>query len=348
MASFWRLQFAGWLAYGVAMYLASAREIGVQEALLHKVPFVVLGFAITLALRQLYRRLDRLELPFPRLVLVSIAASFAFAQIWAVLFNATKAALLDVSLSEVGGPLKNSLHLTFVFVSWSALYFSVRHHLALRRESQQVLDAKHEALEARQRMLRYQVHPHFLFNTLNSLHGLIREDPARAEEMLDAISSLLREMLEGARHERVALRQEVAALRSYPAIEKIRFEEKLEVTLDVDADVADVDIPVFLLHPLVENAVKHGLSTSHGPVRVAVRAHRNNGQVQIEVANTGRLELGNGDGAGAVRSTGTGLTNVRNRLDQLYPRRHRFEVRQDGAWVRARMELPLQLAGVES
>src|SRR5262249_40309916 len=180
--------------------------------------------------------------------------------------------------------------------------------------------------------------PHFLFNSLNSLRALIDENPAAAREMVTQLAELFRHSLRTAR-EALTVGDEVTAIRNYLDIQKIRFDEGLDATVDVDAAAAATQLAGFLIHPLVENAVKYGRETSDKPLRVRVCVRRDGNQLDVLVTNTGRwLDDGARDGAG----TGTGLRNLRARLAHLYPGRHALEVGAADGGVRARLTLEVE------
>jgi two-component system LytT family sensor kinase len=134
----------------------------------------------------------------------------------------------------------------------------------------------------------------------------------------------------------VTVSDEVESLRRYLALERVRYEERLQVDVRVEPGVESRRLPSFLLHPLAENAVKYGIRTSTPPLRVAVAARAEGSRLVVEVANTGRWCEPVADPV--QNGLGIGLENVRQRLARLYPGRHRFEVGQDDGWVRARVE----------
>ena len=147
------------------------------------------------------------------------------------------------------------------------------------------------AHQAQLHMLRYQLNPHFLFNALNMIRGMIIEDPQRSREMVTELADFLRYSLDGKGGEG-AIGDEILAIDSYLAIQRIRFEEQLDATVRVDDSAMKVAVPCFLIHPLVENAVKYGMKTSALPLRIRIEVTRDGDGVAIRVSNTGRLLSG--------------------------------------------------------
>lgn len=179
--------------------------------------------------------------------------------------------------------------------------------------------------------LRMQLHPHFLFNTLNSISVLMRKDVEAADRMLLQLSSLLRVTLSENEAHEIPLEQELAILERYLEIEKIRFEDRLTVRMAIDPESLDALVPQLLLQPLVENAIRHGISEREDGGVVEIRAERRDGVVRLQV-------LDNGPGLGrssSSRGDGVGLSNLRSRLEHLYGARATFEARdaEDGGAV---------------
>jgi len=173
-------------------------------------------------------------------------------------------------------------------------------------------DAERQLASSKLDALRSQLRPHFLFNTLNAISVLAHKDPEKTQQMLLRLSSLLRRSLDEEAHE-VPLRQELAFLEDYLDIQRVRFGDKLQVRLDVDPAVLDVRVPVFLLQPLVENALKHGVSDD-GSSFVALAARRTGGMLRLVLEDDGGGPRGSERGA----REGVGLSNTRARLEQLY------------------------------
>ncbi len=171
--------------------------------------------------------------------------------------------------------------------------------------------------------LKAQLHPHFLFNTLNTIAVLMDEDTRLARDMLVRLGDLLRIVLQKEPVEEASLRQEVEFLESYLEIERVRFHDRLKVVMKIDPNALSARVPDLILQPLVENALKHGISPRAAGGEVVIRATRQNGNLLLEVYD---------DGAGMKegrpnKGNGVGLANTKARLDRLYGSAHSFEIR---------------------
>jgi two-component system, LytTR family, sensor kinase len=201
-----------------------------------------------------------------------------------------------------------------------------------------VLKAEALAREAELKMLRYQLNPHFLFNSLNSAGALIAENPQQAEKMINELSDFLRYSLVDSKGGAVPLKEEIEAVKNYLNIEKVRFEEKLEVKFSIAKPAEEFVVPNFLLHPLVENAVKYGMQTSQLPLQIEVQAERTNRKLLLAVVNSGTWQK---ESETSVNNNGmrVGLENVRQRLAQFFPSRHSMRTfERDGrVWVQLEM-----------
>ncbi len=192
--------------------------------------------------------------------------------------------------------------------------------------------------EARLRVLKMQLHPHFLFNTLHSINSLVAEDPVAASRMIARLGDFLRLTLEQSERQFVTLGEEVEFLRCYLDIEQVRFEDRLSVEFDVEHGAVSTEVPHLILQPIVENAIRHGVAPRAGPGHIRVAARRANGSLRLEVTDSGPGLAPVTARAGA----GVGLSNVRARLEQLYDGRHRFELANgDGGGLSVTLELPL-------
>ncbi|MCP3136289.1 sensor histidine kinase [Pyxidicoccus xibeiensis] len=340
-ARFWRVQLWGWAVYGLTGYLLSLPNIadgdlhGHLRAASWKLLRSVLGLGISVLMTGALSRLWARRPPVWALGLVNLGLLSALSVAWLALLRLAFGHA-PVFHPDFGHELFNY---AIVLVAWSALFLGYMYRLDLEEERERALRALALATEARWKMLRYQVNPHFLFNALNSIRALVDEEPGRARQMITELADFFRYSLLETQARDVPLGDELRAVRSYLEIQRIRFEERLCVSFDVEPRAEEVRLPGFLIHPLVENAVKHGLDTRKGPVELRIRAAVVGNVLEVEVANTGRwVEPG---APSPVVGTGTGLANVRERLEHAFPGRHRFGLREDDGWVRASLSVEL-------
>ena len=339
---FWVLNMGGWIAYGVLIYLThlptAAREGYLLKLLFVKGVRTGIGFCLSLVMRLIYKQGLSRSSSFVQIGVTTLVCSVTCGCLWLALYT-----LLGWVLDPVAFSLKpwvqyprEALDYSYVLLGWSALYFGIEYWVNLQQQQQDALKASALANQAQLEMLRYQLNPHFLFNALNSVRASIDENPITAKRLITEFSEFLRYSLLSKNSMNATLTDEIEAIRNYLAVEKIRFEDRLEVDFDIDEDAGDFQLPSFLIHPLVENAIKHGMLSAHSPLRVRISAHAHDGCLRIEIANTGSIS----DRPGRARSNGAGvgLKNVRERLS--YGGGHNFfNLIQDGEWVRAVIEV---------
>ena len=365
---FWIAQVGGWGAYASSLFLTflPSMEPGRRLAVfLNKELRAVVGIVLSLGLLWLYRRVVREPEVSGRVGVIALVASVAMG----VAGYFTHAALMvglglqpsfAIFLEPTTMP-RSILEFVFAFLVWSAAYFGVVVWRRSQEREREAVEARRLAQEAQLQMLAYQLNPHFLFNALTSLRAMIDEDRARARQMVTQLAAFLRHALVERALQTTTLAAELDALRGYLAIEQIRFEERLAIETHVEPAAEACAIPAFLIHPLLENAIKHGArDNGDGPLRVRLDARVAGDTLRVEVWNTGSLsprsdgalhrggDLGLAEAApNGATSTGIGVRNVRERLARLFPARHRFELSDENGWVRALVELPAR-AGVPS
>lgn len=203
----------------------------------------------------------------------------------------------------------------FFFMSaWASLYLAISYASETREAERRVAAFAQAAKEAEIRALRYQVNPHFLFNTLNSLSSLVMtERTAEAESMIMNLSTFYRTSLSGDPLDDVQLAEEVRLQRLYLDIEAVRFPDRLKTEVEVPQELMGVCVPGLILQPLVENAIKYGVSGVNRPVTITIRAERDGDMVRLTVADDGR-----GPAAKDKDGAGIGLANVRDRLQARF------------------------------
>ena len=233
-----------------------------------------------------------------------------------------------------------------LLIAWSALYYGINYYLLLEEQTSQLSRLEHQASSAQLAMLRYQLNPHFLFNTLNSISTLVLlRQTERANAMLSRLSSFLRYTLVNEPTGTVTLLQEVETLKLYLEIEKMRFEDRLRPSFELEKSVEKARLPSLLLQPLVENAIKYAVTPQEEGADIAVTARRVIDRVLITVSDTGP---GLDGGGPRSTSTGVGLANIRDRLVQAYGDNHRYETQSEtSGGFRVLIEIPYQIESEE-
>jgi sensor histidine kinase YesM len=339
LSSFWTLQLIGWSIYAVMIYITFLTVVSADRMfrLFQIKSFrALVGFALTCILRLIYKRFSARR-DFQIIALLVIASSLIFGSLWTLLeFGFYRVTEANFSFArEMQNFPKVTLDYAVTLLAWGALYFGIKYWRAWQEERERTLEANALAHQAQLEMLRYQLNPHFLFNALNSIRASIDEDSRRAKRMITEFSEFLRYSLLKSNASSIPLREELEAIRNYLAIEKIRFEEKLDYRFDVEPAAEAYQLPAFLVHPLVENAVKHGMMNNTAPLQIQIKAQARDGGLAVEVANTGKWSKPGSDGNG----TGIGLRNVRQRLEQLFAERSNLNIREDNGWIRATIEI---------
>jgi len=235
--------------------------------------------------------------------------------------------------------LRVAIPLAVVFGLGAMVHGSLRGRVQLMEEKLHEKEVTEErarklAAEARLRSLESRIHPHFLFNTLNSISSLIAVNPARAEQIVGRLAALLRASLDTSNQPLIPLRQELAMVESYIDIERVRFGDKLRGSVKVPTELQDAKVPPMSVQSLVENAVKHGITPQSGGGEILVTASAENSGLRIEVRDTGPgFDL-------AAIPAGHGLDSLVERLDALYGAKARLNfLRRDGYSV-VEMVLP--------
>ena len=342
---FWMLQIGGWLTYYV-LHVAIAmsyKEFNLMDFFLFSLTYI-LGFLITLGLRYpyqaIYSKIERLYW----LPIVIVVGSIVTTVLWTYIDMYVSHFFWDNGVEmlkkrlELKSIIKYSFVFTILMTSWSSLYFGVKYAIDFQSERKHAQDAQLMAQKAQMEMLRYQLNPHFLFNSLNSIRALVDENQKNAKEMITELSEFLRYSLLHKDTTFVTLSNELEAVKHYFSIEKKRFEEKLEIDFSIADNTKNLQILSFLLHPLIENAVKYGMSTSEMPLKISINAQKTGIGVMLEICNSGKWieRTGNGN---HKSGTGTGLINVEKRLKNAYSDGYRFEVLKGEKNICIRIEI---------
>ena len=323
--AFWVLQSIGWSGYLILRSLSGfANSMGAMF-IVHVLLLTMTGYSLTLLMASLYRRLITMRAIWTVVIslgtVVLASAAFSFIETW------SQATFVNSASKPAGFQFFGAIILDFsILAAWSAMYYGINYYLLLEDEIDQRVLLESQASTAQLAMLRYQLNPHFLFNTLNSISTLVLlKQTERANAMLSRLSSFLRYTLANEPTAQVTLVQEVETLKLYLEIEKMRFEDRLRPHFKIDGETIGVRLPSLLLQPLIENAIKYAVTPAENGADIWITARREGQAVRIEVADSGP---GEGGAPIDVQSTGVGLANIQDRLAQAYGPAH-------GYWTRA-------------
>lgn len=342
---FWVFQITGWIGF-LAVHFLSGMAHGKHISYLSvSISSAIGGAIVTWPLHWLYKRICKLPpmqtamYALPAFVLIVAAMSVIYA------ISIENYCPDECKPASFLGYMAYSGFTAYVILSWSALWFGIHNGRELAAARERALAAQSQANLAQLKMLRYQLNPHFLFNTLNAIATLVLERANdTAEKMLGALSRFLRYTLDQEPQQKVTLKREMEVLDLYLQIEKMRFDERLVLDIAIDPAAESALVPSLILQPLIENAIKYAVAKCEDGCRIGIRAHANGEWLDLELTD-------NGPGSpafapGAPDSNGVGLRNTRERLATLYGERQRLcvENRPEGG-VRVRMTLPFEVGG---
>jgi two-component system, LytTR family, sensor kinase len=341
--AFWILQSIGWSGYFLLRTLTGLANAVGWAFVLHTLLLTATGYSMTMLMAAAYRRLIRMKPILTWTISIGIvmvgSASFSAIEVWS---NAT---FVGNGLRPEGVRLLGAIVLDFsLLAAWSALYYGINYYLILEAQTDQLQKLEHQASAAQLAMLRYQLNPHFLFNTLNSISTLVLlKQTDRANAMLSRLASFLRYTLVNEPTGQVTVAQEVETLKLYLEIEKMRFEQRLRPHFQIDPAASRARLPSLLLQPLVENAIKYAVTPQEEGADISVDARKIGERVLITVSDSGPGYDISAFGTGQ-QSTGVGLANIRDRLAQAYGADHRFETqtKKDGGFS-VIIEIPFQV-----
>ncbi|MCA0900260.1 MULTISPECIES: sensor histidine kinase [Microbulbifer] len=342
---FWGLQGAGWSGYFLLVYVAVVIPRLTPDNLLiahtHIFLETMTGLLTSLALRQVLRLAIRLPLSMAAIGAVILSALFA--AVWNFFKLCTFDFLynfpwLNWSWHDFGAWYLFSLT---TMAAWTGLYFVFKFYGALQAEHHKALQAESSAREAQLKMLRYQLNPHFMFNTMNAISTLIlKRENDTAGEMVDQLCQFLRSSLDNDPSTQVTLKNELEALDLYLNIEKVRFEKRLLIKRSIDPVTQFALVPNLLLQPLAENAIKYAIAPRKHGGELIIKTTKQGGELVIEVGDDGPgLEDSKG---GNERPSGIGLSNTRNRLTTLYGSNHKFSLKSHANGLTVEIRIPFQ------
>jgi len=319
---FWTIQIAGWVGYALVVFLAIIRPqfdspgFNLSGQIMNLVAETMSGFILSYLQWLFIQRI--VHLPLKKILFLS----FSFAAFLGVIYNIIKLSSFKVivynqhwneawDMLEFGGWLMFSLTTMF---AWTSIFFIMLYNTKLQKEHERLLKAQTLAKDAQLQMLRYQLNPHFMFNTMNAISTLIlKNDNDKANEMLDKLCEFFRYSLDFKAKSKTTLKKELGLLELYLSIEKVRFGERLQVQLDISDSALKCQVPNMLLQPLVENAIKYAIEPRKGGGEITIKAICTYNRLIVSV-----LDDGYGQDEQSKKGFGIGISNTKARLDAMF------------------------------
>jgi sensor histidine kinase YesM len=351
---FWILQIVGWFGLSLISFLSLTLWYNQQGAayIAHTLLQSALGVCVSWPLRWVFHYFWYDTAIFR--ISAAIAGVIGCSLLWTILRMTTFMEMTGETdlLSDFGGWFFGSI---LIFACWVAFYHGVKYYQLLQREhesllivaaenkEQQLRRAKAETIahEAQLEMLRYQLNPHFLFNTLNAISALVKiKKTSMANSMIVQLSDFLRYSLDTDPVKRVSLEKELEALKLYLNIEKTRFGDRLEMKFDIEPSANNVLVPSLILQPLIENAVKYAIAPTETGGVISISARLDGQHLVVEIADTGP---GIKDVTDELQSRGIGLRNTVDRLQEFYGDSYSFKLeRAEPQGLKVYLRLPLE------
>jgi two-component system, LytTR family, sensor kinase len=345
-AMFWVLHSLCWLAYAVSHYLGAliySKPVGYMKVI---VAGTLAGFVVSVPLRYVCRRLWRYP---PLLALLgALAAAYVAALVWRLALSFAYLRYLPESFwaTSIADYFSGTVQAAYLMASWVGAYFGFRYYESTQLQREATLRASTLAQEAQLKMLRYQLNPHFLFNTLNAISTLILDQRNQtANSAVTGLSEFLRYTLDQDPMKRVTVAQEIEALNLYLDIEKLRFGHRLTLIYRIEPLAMQALVPSLVLQPLIENAIKYAVAPREQGGTITIAGEMSGQDLRLAVTDDGP---GMADPTRLQHGRGVGIRNTRERLQVLYGERGRVELMDARPGLRVQLTVPAEFAETRS
>ncbi len=313
---YWLSQILGWSLFAIVNIIVSSsyRQFSWQRT------FIVLymcfvGISLTHIFRSLIHKYTWVNLQLkkiiPRVIIASIVIGTIMILVWLTLDIST--GILHFNKIRIGTLLGGIFQLSSIILLWALIYFSVHFFENYKKVEIEALIWEAAVKDFELKTLKSQLNPHFMFNALNSIRALIDEDPPSAQTAVTKLSNILRYSLKIERHETVSLAEEIQTVADYLALESIRFEERLKYNINIEPKSERVEVPPMMVQTLVENGIKHGISTRQEGGEISISSKIIDSKLHIQIINSGNI-----DEDALKNASGFGVSNTKHRLNLLY------------------------------
>lgn len=336
--AYWIIQILGWSGVIIVNIItASFSKTLSREVYFSGFFLMICGILVTHVFREISKQLKWNNMGIfqlvPRVFLGALVMSLVYTLLYGSLSDLfiprAKKVLVFTDMTFVNTVLNFSL----LFFFWSILYYAFHIFENYKRQEINNLQLQASMTEIELSSIKAQMNPHFMFNAMNSIRALIDENPDKAKEAVTGLSSILRSILMASKKQLVPFKEEVALIKRYLGLEKIRFEERLLVNFEIDKDTLDYPVPPLMVQTIVENGIKHGISKRKEGGLITVKAFLDGEKLCIEIINTGQI-------SDEKSSTGIGIANTTKRLKTLYEGKGQFNLQASGEYVKASIIIP--------
>jgi len=339
---FWIVQILGWALYCLSVFISSF-DISSRYKVYSYVTSFIVGIALTCVLRyylKQYRILDDFNGKALKKVTVAIllcciayfVIGYPVMYFYERLYGYTPGE--QEMMDTLDNPILMFISSSITIFLWTALYYTIKIFVRKKKNRLEKMELNAILKEAQLNTLKGQVNPHFMFNSLNNIRGLMLEDVDKSREMINKLSEMLQYALAKNTVDAIPLSEELEMVENYIALSKIQMEDRLSYVKEVDSETLDITIPPMIIQLLVENAAKHGIANLKEGGTITLRVNKKQEMLSITVSNTGKLRM-------AKNSTQLGLKNIRQRLRLLYAEKASFFLEEREGEVVANIKIPL-------
>jgi two-component system, LytTR family, sensor kinase len=346
LSRYWMCQLGGWGAWFAtsAFFYFSfsdpSKEKEPLQYLLILSIIIVSGILFSHLMRIAIKEYNLLEMPVQKQLisfgLVIVIFSFTYSCFYVSIIKLLGIHLKnEYKISLFGKIIANTISNFFVLLMWNLIYYIYHYVERNRKQELNTLKLQSMVKELELKTIKSHINPHFIFNALNSIRALVDENPARARTAITELSNILRSSMQAEKLETVPLEKELGIVKDYLALEKMRFEERLNIQMDIDEDTLGQPVPPMMLQTLVENAIKHGISKKINGGTIRIVSDYVGDHHEILVQNSGQLN-------GYVNKDGFGIKSTQDRLNLLYQGKAKFDIKNLNAdIVESKVTMPL-------
>lgn len=324
---YWIFQLVGWTLYFSNEVFAYSLQFGYEnQMILQALANIILAILLTQSFRFIVKKYNWIVLPLPKLTIRVLIGVWVMTDLLVALNLPLDAKYTGKLLTE--SPIlaiEYFINLSKPLFVWVLIYLFYHYSEEKRLKEIEQMKLKSSIKETEAKVLKAQMNPHFMFNALNSIRALVLEDPSKAQQGITQLSNILRSSLIADRRTTISLKEELRTVEDYLALEKVRYEERLQTKWDVDENTLGIQVPPMMLQTLVENAIKHGVQKAIGWGFIEINTGLENDNLHIKIRNTGQLFSTESDS----EAGGFGLKNTAQRLDILYGNDASFKIYQE-------------------